>query len=128
MQSRKTSHPSIPPTNNSATRRFLIPLFEFFVQVKDLAAAHVAAVGYLLDGGDSVTLNLGTGHGTSIRHIVSSVECQLGLAVPVAYRSRRDGDPAILISDASRARQMLGFEAPSSDLSTIMRDAATAFV
>lgn len=82
-----------------------------YIHVNDLAEAHVKALEYLVDGGASVPLNLGTGHGYSIRHILAEISAVTGKAVPNAVGPRRPGDPAVLISDPSRAEGLLKWKA-----------------
>ena len=65
-----------------------------YVQVTDLAEAHVAALRHLLDGGPSMRLNLGTGRGQSVREVVACVEKVTGRRVPSETASRRLGDSA----------------------------------
>src|SRR5258708_36986349 len=55
-----------------------------YVHVSDLADAHVRALRYLADGGDSVALNLRTSSGHSVREVVRAVEKVSGRAVPVS--------------------------------------------
>ena len=94
-----------------------------YVHVTDLADAHVAAVRNLLAGGDGGAVNLGTGRGFSVREILDAVERVTGLHVPSRVTARRQGDPAVLVADGSRARRLLGFTAPHSDIDTIVRTA-----
>ena len=94
-----------------------------YVHVCDLANAHVAAVRHLLGGSESVTVNLGTGHGCSVREIVDTVERITGLDVPHRVVPRRQGDPAVLVADGSRAERLLGFTPQHSDIETIVRTA-----
>jgi UDP-glucose-4-epimerase GalE len=94
-----------------------------YIHVSDLASAHVAALQYLISGGESVSLNLGTGRGHSIREVVSTVERVGGTKVPVREAERRPGDPAVLIADPSRARAVLGWRPQASELSSIIRTA-----
>ena len=94
-----------------------------YVHVTDLADAHVAAVRYLLGGGDGVAVNLGTGRGFSVREVVDSVERVTGLHVPRRVVARRQGDPAALVADGSRAQRLFGFTAAHSDIDTIVRTA-----
>lgn len=82
-----------------------------FIHVKDLANAHISALEYLLDGGDSCSLNLGTGKGYSVKEIVELTERITGLPVRVKYSDRRPGDPPVLVADPSKAREVLGWEA-----------------
>ena len=94
-----------------------------YVHVCDLADAHVAAVRLLLGGGDSASVNLGTGCGYSVREIVDAVERVTGLDVPRRVAPRRPGDPPVLVADSSYAGRLLGFSASRSDLDTIVRTA-----
>ncbi|MBP5399247.1 MAG: UDP-glucose 4-epimerase GalE [Alphaproteobacteria bacterium] len=81
-----------------------------YIHVNDLATAHVLALEALLDGHDSMTLNLGTGKGVSVKEIVAAAEKFLGRKLPVEYAPRRPGDPAILYAKADRAKQVLGWQ------------------
>jgi UDP-glucose-4-epimerase GalE len=65
-----------------------------YVHVEDLAAAHVAAVDHLQRGGESVTLNLGTGRGSSVMEVLRATERVHGAPVPHEIVARRVGDPA----------------------------------
>ncbi|HEV8524943.1 MAG TPA: UDP-glucose 4-epimerase GalE [Terriglobales bacterium] len=78
-----------------------------YIHVNDLAEAHVAALEYLAEGGPSMALNLGTGHGHSVREVISMVERVTGQKVPQRVCARRPGDPPILVADATRAQQVL---------------------
>ena len=94
-----------------------------YVHVCDLADAHVAAVRRLIGGGASFSVNLGAGRGLSVREITEAVTRVTGLEVPCRIAARRPGDPAVLVADGSRARRLLGFSAPRSDIETIVRTA-----
>jgi UDP-arabinose 4-epimerase len=91
-----------------------------FIHVSDLASAHVAALRHLNNGGETLTLNLGTGRAYSILEIVSTVEQVTGRTVPVIRAPRRPGDPATLVADPSRAERLLEFTPKHSDLKTII--------
>lgn len=93
-----------------------------FIHVMDLADAHSRAVRYLLDGGASVALNLGTGQGTTVRELLSAIHEVTGRRVPVEYGGRRAGDSPALVADNRKARELLGW-APSRDLAAIVRTA-----
>ena len=82
-----------------------------YVHVVDLAAAHIAALGHLAAGGPSTTLNLGTGHGASVRDVIRSVERASGCSIEVIETPRRPGDPAAVWADAGKAERELGWAA-----------------
>jgi UDP-glucose-4-epimerase GalE len=82
-----------------------------YIHVEDLAVAHVRALERLLGGGTSVTLNLGTGTGTSVREVIAAVEQAAGVRVPVEPAPRRDGDVGAIWAATARAGQALGWRA-----------------
>jgi UDP-arabinose 4-epimerase len=94
-----------------------------YVHVSDLADAHVLALRRLLTGAESGVFNLGNGQGFSVRQVVDTVERITGLKVPVKLGGRRPGDPAALVSDATRAHDVLGWRPRLSDLDEIVRTA-----
>jgi UDP-glucose-4-epimerase GalE len=94
-----------------------------FIHVQDLADAHVRAVQLLLRGGLSITVNLGTGAGHSVREVIAAAERVTGRRVPRREAPRRFGDPPELVADPSRARELLGWTAKHSDLDTILKTA-----
>jgi UDP-arabinose 4-epimerase len=97
-----------------------------FVHVTDISEAHVHALHYLLRGGESCALNLGSGTGHSVREVTEAVSRITGRPVPVRERPRRPGDPPVLVADPSEARLMLDWRAKLSDLSTIINTASSS--
>ncbi len=91
-----------------------------YIHVADLAEAHVLALAYLRAGGESGTLNLGTGRGHSVFEVIAAVERLAGCAVPRSIGPRRPGDPPVLYADASRARDQLGWRPRYPELETII--------
>ena len=85
-----------------------------FILVSDLAEAHVLALRYLLAGGESLAVNLGTGRGHSVREVVRIVESITGKEIPIAWEPRRLGDPPALVADPARAERILGWSAQRS--------------
>jgi len=85
-----------------------------YIHVEDLADAHTKAVDYLNDGKPNLTVNLGTGIGTSVLQILEATAKISGIPVPHEFAPRRLGDPAIVYADASFARQTLGWTASRS--------------
>lgn len=81
-----------------------------YVHVVDLADAHARALDYLLAGGPSCILNLGTGEGASVRRVIDVARQVTGVEIPIVSAERRPGDPAEIQADARRARAVLGWE------------------
>jgi len=94
-----------------------------YVHVSDLADAHVRALQYSLDGGNSQAFNLGTGTGHSVSQIIRTVEKVAGRAVPAIVAPRRAGDPPILVANPSLGNRVLGWNAIRSDLDTLVTTA-----
>jgi UDP-glucose 4-epimerase len=92
---------------------------------KKLANAHVAAIEALMAGKVSGfrALNLGSGHGHSLRQIIQTVENVSGRRIPFVDAPRRPGDPAELVDDPSAAQCLLGWKASRSGVETIVNDA-----
>jgi UDP-glucose 4-epimerase len=82
-----------------------------YLHVQDLAEGHVAALKHLLGGGDSLTLNLGTGRGVSVFELVKAFERASGRAIPYEIAPRRAGDVAAYYADPSLAERVLGWRA-----------------
>lgn len=93
-----------------------------YIHVDDLAQAHIRALEHLVDGGESMALNLGTERGASVREIIRGVEKITGRPVPARAMERRPGDPAVLVANAAKAREVLGWKA-QKDLETMLADA-----
>jgi UDP-arabinose 4-epimerase len=91
-----------------------------YIHVQDLAEAHVAALGHLLDGGASLALNLGTGAGHSVREVIAAAERVTGRRIARREMARRAGDPPVLVADVARARASLGWQARMSGLDSIL--------
>jgi UDP-glucose 4-epimerase len=96
-----------------------------YIHVEDLAAAHLDALTYLRGGGPSTTLNVGYGHGYSVRQVLASVERVSGKRLKVREEQRRAGDPPALVARAERIRSQLGWQPRLDDLDTIVRTAYT---
>ena len=98
-----------------------------YIHVTDLARAHVQALEHLVAGGDNLSVNLGTGRGSSIGEIIETIGRVTKRKVPVEMHPRRAGDPPALYADPSFARSAIGFSPEYSDLETIVRTAAPFF-
>jgi UDP-arabinose 4-epimerase len=94
-----------------------------YIHVADLAQAHVLALKALREGGRSDFYNLGNERGFSVREVIAAVERATGLKVPVKEVGRREGDPAALVADATKARQTLGWNPQLANLDDMVRTA-----
>jgi UDP-glucose 4-epimerase len=94
-----------------------------YIHVEDLATAHLNALDYLRGGGASTVLNVGYGHGYSVREVLRSVERVSGERLQIVEEPRRAGDPPALVARADRIRQELGWKPRLDDLDTIVRTA-----
>lgn len=92
-----------------------------YIHVSDLASAHVKALSYLDNGGNSQCLNLGTGRGISVLEMIQATERLTGRSVPYELSPRRAGDAPIMIASSDKAYQLLNWMPRSSDLETIIQ-------
>lgn len=94
-----------------------------YIHVCDLADAHVKAVQYLINDNPSAILNLGNGEGYSVEEIVHAARKVTGHDIPAVIENRRAGDPAILIADATKARELLGWSPRWTNIEDIIASA-----
>lgn len=94
-----------------------------YVHVTDLASAHIKALEKLDAGESALKLNLGTGTGYSVLEVVNAVERAAHSKVNAADAPRREGDPPVLVADASAARRTLGWTPEHSSLDEIVETA-----
>jgi UDP-glucose 4-epimerase len=80
----------------------------------------LSALQHLRRGGKSTTLNVGYGHGYSVREVLRMVETVGGKLLTVREEARRPGDPAYLVARADRIRTELGWQPRYDDLSAIV--------
>ncbi len=92
-----------------------------YIHVDDLARAHLDALRYLEAGGASATLNVGYGHGYSVREVLDAVGRANGAAINAVDMPRRAGDPPVLVAEASRISRVLGWTPRLNDLDVIAR-------
>jgi UDP-glucose 4-epimerase len=93
-----------------------------YVQVNDLARAHLAALRHVRHGGECITMNCGYGHGASVLDVIKVVKRVSGVDFEVRFSPRRAGDPARLVAKASRIRS-LGWQPKHDDLEEIVGQA-----
>jgi len=89
-----------------------------YIHVSDLADAHVKALNYLLNGGVNTSLNLGVERGYSVREVIEIARNITGRDISSKVMAARPGDPPILVSQASRAKEVLSWEPIYKELGT----------
>lgn len=94
-----------------------------YIHIEDLAAAHLAALGYLDKGGESTAINVGYGQGSSVREVMAMIKQVSGVDFKVVEEGRRPGDPACLIAGAEKIRQLTDWRPRYDSLETIVKDA-----
>ena len=98
-----------------------------YIHVDDLATAHVLALDALASGTDSLQLNVGTGHGHSVREVIRCAEKVTGKPITVVEQDRREGDPPVLVAAADRIRDRFGWQPAYCELEPIIQTAWTWF-
>jgi UDP-glucose 4-epimerase len=93
-----------------------------YIHVRDLARAHVLAIGGLASRPARI-YNLGCGGGYSVREVIETARQVTGHAIPVEVIARRAGDPAVLVADSARIKAELGWQPERQDLGKIVGDA-----
>jgi UDP-glucose 4-epimerase len=94
-----------------------------YIHVTDLVRAHSDALAYLRAGGRSVTLNCGYGHGFSVLDVIDTVKRVSGVDFRVDRADPRPGDPAQIVAQSDRAKELLGWQPQFDDLATIVTHA-----
>ena len=94
-----------------------------YIHVTDLAQAHILAVKYLRNGGNSDVFNLGNGIGFSVKEVIETARKVTGHPIPAQISPRRAGDPAKLIASSNKARKILGWKPEHAELEEIIATA-----
>jgi len=94
-----------------------------YIQVTDLARAHLEALTYLRGKGQSLTCNCGYGRGSSVKEVIDVVKKVTGVDFEVRISGRRAGDPAALVAGADRLREVLGWKPQYDRLDEIVLQA-----
>ena len=82
-----------------------------YIHVMDLASGHIAALNFLLNSRPQIlTLNLGTGKGTSVMQALKTFEKVSKQKINFKILNRRSGDTAITIADVSMAEKYLNWK------------------
>ena len=94
-----------------------------YIHVTDLAQAHILAVQYLQNGGESSIFNLGNGVGYSVREVIETARKVTGHPIPAVETPRRAGDPARLVASSEKAKAVLGWKPVHDSLEEIIASA-----
>jgi len=94
-----------------------------YIHVCDIASAHLAALEYLLAGGRTIAVDIGTGEGVSVASVIAAVARVTGCKIATLSAPRRSGDPAQLVASPALAAELLGWRAERSTLDVAVRDA-----
>lgn len=94
-----------------------------YIHVEDLIDAHILALRYLLDGGNSDVFNLGSSQGFSVKEIIDMARKVTGKDIPAKIGERRPGDPSVLIASSDKAKQILGWNPTRTNIEQIIKDA-----
>jgi len=93
-----------------------------YIHIEDLCRAHLLALEKL-DSNSELVYNLGNGNGHSVRQVIDTVRKVSGKDFKVVEAKKREGDPAVLTSDASKAKAELGWEPKFFELEKIVETA-----
>ena len=95
-----------------------------YVHVSDLAAAHVAALDWLVSHPDeNLVLNCGYGKGLSVSQVLDAVDRLTDVPVKRAIEGRRAGDPPELVANNARLLETLDWRPAFADIDRIVGDA-----
>lgn len=94
-----------------------------YVHVEDLIRAHLLALDYLREDGESDVFNLGSSQGFSVNEMIVAARSVTGKEIPVKVAPRRAGDPSILIASSDKARHVLGWNPLFTSVTKIIEDA-----
>jgi len=94
-----------------------------YIHIEDLASAHLCALEYLEKGGESTVMNVGYGHGSSVREVLEVVKKVSGVDLQIVEAERRPGDPASLVARADKIKTLTGWQPRFNNLEKIVEDA-----
>lgn len=98
-----------------------------YVHVNDLADAHVKALEYISSKNESLTVNLGSETGVTVKEMLDAARRITGKEIPADFVERRAGDPAVLVASSAHAREILGWVPKYSDVETLLKSTWNAY-
>ncbi|SFB01845.1 UDP-galactose 4-epimerase [Lentibacillus halodurans] len=94
-----------------------------YVHVEDLIQAHILAMNYLKNSGQSDIFNLGSSQGFSVKEMIDTARNVTGKEIKAETGERRAGDPSVLIANSDKAKKVLGWNPTRTAITKIMEDA-----
>jgi UDP-glucose 4-epimerase len=91
-----------------------------YIHVSDLAEAHIAALEYIVSKNESLTINLGSETGISVKSMLEAARLVTSRPIPSTTAPRRPGDPVAVVASSSKAKEILGWQARRSDVETLI--------
>jgi len=98
-----------------------------YIHVNDLASGHAMALDYIIKEGKSLTVNLGSETGCSVKEVLDIARKITGKPIPAKKAPRRPGDPAKLYASACLAHELLGWKTNHSDMKTLIKTSWSAY-
>lgn len=98
-----------------------------YIHVNDLASAHVKALEYIAEKNESITVNLGSENGISVKEMLEEARKITGKEIKADFVERRPGDPAKLVASAKLAKEKLNWTAVHSDIKTLLETTWNAY-
>ena len=98
-----------------------------YVHVNDLADAHVKALNYIVKNNESLTVNLGSETGVTVKEMLEEARKITGKEIPADFVERRPGDPACLYATSAFAREKLNWTPKYSDVHTLLESTWNAY-
>lgn len=94
-----------------------------YIHISDLSQAHILALEHLRNGGNSELINLGNGNGFSVKEVIETARKVTGKTITSEIAPRRAGDPSKLVGDATKAKEILGWNPQFAELEKIIESA-----
>ncbi|TYB32413.1 MAG: NAD-dependent epimerase/dehydratase family protein, partial [Flexistipes sinusarabici] len=93
-----------------------------YIHVDDLADAHIRAIKYL-ENNPSDIFNCGYGRGYSVKEVIDVMKKVTGIKFEVEVSGRREGDPAVLVSDNKKIKSSMNWQPKYDNLEIICKSA-----
>lgn len=92
-----------------------------YIHVTDLAVAHILSLDYIIKNDSSITVNLGSENGYSVKEMTDMAEKVTGKKIPHTVGPRRPGDPAKLLASSAKARELLNWKPEHSSAESLIQ-------